>query len=231
MEVQLFDSTNRCFNNNVHPQVIAAVISRNIRGESELQDQCAWYGISYLIDTTLGLVLAILFLRVLDRIANERDWAHLKHSGVYSGERGLLTWTVQVIAWLVILTVVKVIIYLFMWLASEPLAWIGGILFAPLQFNIHFELVFVMILFPGLLNVIYFWIADGYLKAKKEHGDAHENDETGLEDKKESLMGDDQQEQDTPESFNFYRPLPWTDFFSKRSQNQSADQHVTAASV
>jgi hypothetical protein len=184
-----------------------------------------------LIDTTLGLVLAILFLGVLDRLANERDWVHLKHSGVYSGERGLLTWTVQVIAWLVILTLVKVIIYLFMWLASEPLAWIGGILFAPLQFNIHLELVFVMILFPGVLNVIYFWIADGYLKAKKEHGEAHENDDTGLEDKKESLMGGDQQDQDTPESFNFYRPLPWTEFFTKRGQSQSANEHVTAASV
>lgn len=174
-------------------------------------------------------MLAILFLQVLDHYANERDWVHLKHSGVYTGERGLVTWAVQVVAWIVILTLVKIIIYLFMWLASEPLAWIGAILFTPLQFNIHFELVFVMILFPGLLNIIYFWIADGYLKAKKEHGDAHENDETGLEDKKEALM--EQQEQDTPDSFNFYRPLPWTEFFSKRSHHLTPDDHVTAASV
>jgi STIMATE family len=195
-----------------------------------LQDQCAWYGISYLIDTTLGLVLAILFLRVLDHYANERDWVHLMHSGVYTGERGLLTWAVQVVAWIVILTIVKIIIYLFMWLASEPLAWMGAILFAPLQFNIRFELVFVMILFPGLLNVVYFWICDGYLKAKKEHTDAHENDETGLEDKKEALM-EQQEQEETPDSFNFYRPLPWTEFFNKRSQHQTSDQHVTAASV
>jgi len=193
-------------------QIIAAVIANNIRGETELQDQCAWYGISYLIDTTLGLVLAIIFLRALDYVANERDWIHLKHSGVYSGDHGVLTWIAQCIAWLVILTLVKIIIYLFMWLASEPLAFFGGLLFAPLQFNIRFELVFVMILFPGLLNVIYFWIADHYLKAKKEHADAHENDETGLEDKKESLI-EGEEEKETADAWTFYSPMPWSNIF------------------
>lgn len=164
-----------------------------------------------------------MFLRILDRFANERDWAHLKHSGVYPDNRhGLVTWTVQVVAWLIILTLVKLIIYLFMWACSGPLAWMGAILFLPLQFNIHFELVFVMILFPGVLNVVYFWIADGYLKAKKEHGEAHENDETGLEDKKESLIAD---ADDTPESFSFYQPLPWTAFFQRKGATAASATH------
>ena len=81
-----------------------------------LEDQCAWYGLCYLIDTTLGLVLAIMFLKLLDSIANERDWAHLKHSGVYSGVDGFSHWVSQVLAWVVILTIVKLLIYLFMWL-------------------------------------------------------------------------------------------------------------------
>lgn len=98
----------------------------------------------------------------------------------------------------------------------------GAILFLPLQFNIHFELVFVMILFPGVLNVVYFWIADGYLKAKKEHGEAHENDETGLEDKKESLIAD---ADDTPESFSFYQPLPWTAFFQRKGATAASATH------
>jgi hypothetical protein len=151
-----------------------------------LEDQCAWYGISYLIDTTLGLVLAIVFLRILDWQANERDWLHLRHSGVYSGPDGWKHWISQSTAWMVILTIVKIIIYVFMWIFSEPLAYFGALIFLPLQGNIHFELLFVMIFFPGFLNVIYFWIADDYLQADSQHTDAHE----GVDDKKEALIDD-----------------------------------------
>jgi len=159
--------------------IIAAVIAGNVRGDAVLQDQCAWYAINYLIDTTLGLVLSIGFLRLLDLIANEWDWVSLKHSGVYVGKDGILHWINQMFAWLAILTIVKVIICVFMWLVSEPLAYMGAWMFGPLQSNIRFELLFVMIFFPGVLNIIYFWITDGYLKAHSKHSDAHEPEVVG----------------------------------------------------
>lgn len=174
----------------MHIQVIAAVLSKNMRGEAELKDQCAWYGISFLFDTTLGLFLAILFVRLLDNLANKWDWTHLKHSGLYIGADGWKHWISQVLAWMFILTIVKMIMYLLMWIFSEPLAWIGSILFAPLQGNIRFELVAVMILFPGIMNVIYFWIADHHLKAKGEHEGAHEQPQVEItpDTKVESLL-------------------------------------------
>ena len=161
-----------------------------MRGEGHLEDQCAWYGICYLVDTTLGLILAIWGLKILDYLAHENDWVALKHSGVYEGVDGVLHWIYQCLAWVFILTVVKIIIYYFMIWTSEPLAFVGGILFEPLQSNIRFELLFVMIFFPGLLNVIYFWIADSFLQAKAEHAGAHEDDpeETEMAQKKESLL-------------------------------------------
>jgi STIMATE family len=187
--------------NNKQIQVIASVLARDlssgsssaVEGEasapSQLKDQCAWYGMSYLIDTTLGLFLAISLLGLLDWIANERDWVHLKHSGVYVGPDGYKHWISQVVAWMTILTIVKFIIYLVMRIFSQQLAVLGQWLFEPLQSNIRLELLFVMIVFPGLLNVIYFWIADSYLKAKHEHVDAHEQSpEFQLAEKKEALL-------------------------------------------
>jgi hypothetical protein len=208
-------------------QIIASVIVGNIRGESELEDQCAWYGMSYLIDTTLGLLLAVIGLRILDWMANERDWAALKHSGVYAGKDGVWHWFWQCLAWLFILTIVKVFIYLFMWVCSEPLAWFGGVLFAPFQGYKHFELLFVMIFFPGFLNVIYFWIADSYLKAGKEHAAAHE----GEEDKKEALVGQQKHSPDHQTSFRtdlvetevkVYQPAPWS-FFGRQDPQPAAE--------
>jgi len=155
--------------------VIAAIIAENVRGDFELDDQCAWYAINYTVDSTLGLVLSIMFLRALDYAANKRGWTHLKDSGVYHGEHAIIHWISQLTMWIIILSIVKIIICYFMWLCSSFLARVGQWCFAPLQANIRVELLFVMILFPGILNVIYFWIIDSYLKADKNSKHAHES--------------------------------------------------------
>lgn len=156
--------------------VIAAIIADNVRGDFELDDQCAWYAINYTIDSTLGLLLSIIFLRLLDLAANKYDWTHLKESGVYHGKEAFAHWMAQMIVWLIILSIVKVLICVFMWLCSSFLARVGQLFFAPLQANIRVELLFVMIFFPGILNVIYFWIIDSYLKADKNSKHAHESE-------------------------------------------------------
>ena len=176
--------------------MIASIIIEHSKvegAEDPLNDQCAWYGIAYLVDTTLGLILAIWGLKLIDMIAHQNDWVSLKHNGVYEGKDGIIHWAHQCVAWMFILTVVKIIIYYFMLLCSKPLAYIGGIVFAPLQSNIRFELLFVMIFFPGFLNVIYFWVADSFLQAGAEHASAHEEEEEihDMNAKKESLLDEE----------------------------------------
>jgi hypothetical protein len=193
--------------------VVAYIIAKNVMGNTKttLKDECAWYGISYVIDTTLGLVLAIIGVTILDHYANKHNWVAFKDSGVYVGDEGLKHWALQVFAWMAILTIVKIIIFGVMVLGFQGLAWVGNILFRPFQFNIRFELVFVMILFPGLLNVIYFWIADGYLKAKKDQHKAHEPADEGEKDRKEALL--DSETVGTAEVNSkgpSYAPQPWS---------------------
>uniref|UniRef100_A0A7S1BGI7 Uncharacterized protein n=1 Tax=Corethron hystrix TaxID=216773 RepID=A0A7S1BGI7_9STRA len=157
---------------------ISAVIVYNIRGDNVLDDECAWYAILYLIDTVFGLVLALMFLYILDVWAEKYNWDSLKNSGLYEGPDAVKHWWHQVIAWIVVLTLVKVFIVLFMWAFSPFLATWGGVLFGPLESNIRFELLFVMIFFPGLLNVIYFWVTDHFLK----HNPAMETDYNAMGD-------------------------------------------------
>ncbi len=165
--------------------IIAALIAGNARGGQILDDECAWYAINYVIDTTLGLVITIVFLDWLDRLANHFNWVALKNSGVYEGREGICHWVCQMVAWIVILTLCKVVICLFMWFFAVPLAYVGAILFAPLQSNIRFELLFVMIFFPGVLNIVYFWITDSYLKA-----DLRDSDDEGKEMSPVSNIGE-----------------------------------------
>ena len=155
--------------------VIASLISIYHEGSG---DQCAWYGISFLIDTTLGLLLALVGLQVLNAAAKRFNWTALVNSGVYTGDTALCHWTAQVFSWISILTITKIFISIFMWICREPLDFVGK-LALTMPFNGHprLELIFVMVLFPGVLNIIYFWIADSYLKATPEHSAVHEVDE------------------------------------------------------
>lgn len=115
-----------------------------------------------------------MFLRIQDQLAEKYNLTSIQHTGVYTGDTACKHWTHQTACWMIILTIVKIIIYYFMVIFSDMLAFFGSILFAPLQINIRFELLFVMIFFPGFLNVIYFWIADSYLKADHAHEGAFE---------------------------------------------------------
>lgn len=143
-----------------------------------------------MIDTTLGLVLAIWCLRLQDYLAEKYNWTTILHTGVYTGPDACKHWTHQTFAWMLILTVVKILIYYFMVIFSDMLAFFGSILFAPLQINIRFELLFVMIFFPGFLNVIYFWIADSYLKAKDSGSGAFVKSEQS--DREVALISEDE---------------------------------------
>lgn len=159
---------------HVANMLVSAIVSGYSRGNYELKDQCAWYGINFLIDTTVGLFFSIVLLDMLTLKAQEKNWESLKNCGVYEGKDGMKHWTHQLVAWMIILTLTKFIMVFIIWAFYPLLARIGDFLFRPLQENIRFELLFVMIIFPGFLNFFYFWIADQYLKAVPEHIEAYE---------------------------------------------------------
>jgi hypothetical protein len=154
--------------------IVAAVIVGHARGDFILEDECAWYATMYVMDTVVGLILSIYFLKLIDQLADKHGWNTLMHSGVYVGPERYKTWSHQLMAWLSILSVVKVMLTFLMWLFSPVLAKWAAVLFQPFEDNTRIELLFVMIVFPGFLNVIWFWITDHFLKAEGHHAGAHE---------------------------------------------------------
>lgn len=197
---------------------IAAIISENTRGDYELKDQCAWYSISFLVDTTVGLFFSLILLGWLNALAQKRGWDTLMNNGVYeldganATKDGMRHWRHQVLAWVLILTLVRVLVMGFIWVFSPILARAGDFLFEPLQDNIRFELLFVMILFPGILNFFYFWVADHYLKAGAEHSSAHES------------FDDDEIENGNGES----QPTPTSDYVATGDDMKEVDHHQQA---
>mmetsp|Transcript_13680 Transcript_13680/g.15701 ORF Transcript_13680/g.15701 Transcript_13680/m.15701 type:complete len:279 (+) Transcript_13680:56-892(+) len=185
---------------------VANIIAANVRGEQSLTDECAWYAINYVMDTVFGLIICIGLLGLLDHFANKFHWVSLKDTGVYHGSEGMIHWVNQVIAWILVLTITKVALCVVMWCVSPFLAYWGQILFGPFQSNIRFELLFVMIFFPGVLNIVYFWIMDSFLKAKSHHADAHENDENEAADSKTETLISEEDEGDGTRTGNYKEP-------------------------
>lgn len=200
--------------------LVAAIIASNhgSSDEDRLDDECAWYAINYLVDTTFGLLLAVMFLKGLEYLSKEYDWETLKNSGVYFGENKWIHWRDQVGAWVAVLTLVKIVILFFMWIFSSFLAFWGRILFKPFQANIRFELLFVMIFFPGFLNVIYFWVIDTYIKAEGTHAHAHEAENEVEQEKTEVLVGGVEEQADPP-----LFPLPATGTRDHTSERRTTE--------
>jgi hypothetical protein len=164
---------------HVSNMAIAALIADVSWGDYELLDECAWYAISFLVDTSIGLIFSLLLLGILNGEAKKRGWKTLEHNGAYDGQEldRYKIWSHQVLAWIVILTIVRGLNLIFIWAFSPFLARAGDLLFGPIQEDIRFELLFVMIIFPGILNLFYFWIADHHLKADGSNPHSHEQPE------------------------------------------------------
>ncbi|KAI8079614.1 vacuolar membrane protein-domain-containing protein [Gilbertella persicaria] len=142
-------------------------------------DLCAWYFLNLAMDTTVGVLLLWcwlpLFMAGLERLGVE-----IGKTGDY-GQRWKSRWTRQLIVFLSaeILTkacLYEIIVYLpwFITLAKMALDWTGD--------NPHFQLVFVMLIFPLVMNALQFWLTDTILKVQqvKEEWTINKNERTPL---------------------------------------------------
>jgi hypothetical protein len=72
--------------------------------------------------------------------------------------------------WLLIQLAVKVLLLVCLYAACGRLGDVANWLFSPLQDHPNAELLLVMLVCPGALNVLQFWIVDSFLKSG-EYGD------------------------------------------------------------
>ncbi|KAI9475426.1 MAG: vacuolar membrane protein-domain-containing protein [Benjaminiella poitrasii] len=142
--------------------VASHLFGRNPEQES---NPCVWYFLNIFVDTTFGVLVIWAVLSIVKLIAR---LYHLKgfQSGLY-GEPPLRnqikTWAKQLAVYIVALvmmkTVVVVLFGLCPWLESFGrwvMSWTMG--------NYRIQVVFVMLIFPLVMNIVQFWIVDTIVK-------------------------------------------------------------------
>lgn len=158
----------------------AGLVSHHTDGNA-----CVNYFLNILIDTTFGIGLIYVVLHATTRLFTEKF--HLKgfESGVYGDPPSIKYWARQAALYVFSLSAMKVVVVTFLvlfpaiYVAGEWLlswTWTGD--------GDGLQVVFVMGIFPIIMNVLQFWLIDSIVKASiggetpvdLEHGTYHDRE-------------------------------------------------------
>lgn len=143
--------------------------------ESALADECAWYWVNIMIDTTFGIVVCWALLKL-------SEWLFGYDSGHYG--KGAQTgidweqnpdygkWGKQIAVWCCIVSLMKGVVVIIMFAATDFWEWFSITCTHWIK-DKYWRLVFVMIVTPTCMNIFQFWVTDSFLKwkGKKKEGD------------------------------------------------------------
>lgn len=113
----------------------------------------------YLGDVTVGLVLVVVFLRLVHALAVRFAIRDLVDSGYYGDPPSWRIWFVQFGGFMTAELLSKLMVFATIWILYEPLAAASTALFAGFGSHRHLELLLVMVILPGVCNSLLFWVS------------------------------------------------------------------------
>ncbi|KAG1471264.1 hypothetical protein G6F56_002225 [Rhizopus delemar] len=149
--------------------VVAAVFFGINPEEGVKANPCVWYFLNILVDTTLGVGIIWTILTGFKYAILKLGWTGFQ-SGVYGDPpfvEQIQKWAKQLAVYIVSLMLMKVIVvalfHLCPWMADVG-AWVLGWTVD----NYRLQVVFVMFIFPLVMNIMQFWIIDTIVKHKSD---------------------------------------------------------------
>ncbi|XP_041347484.1 store-operated calcium entry regulator STIMATE-like [Gigantopelta aegis] len=123
-------------------------------------DPCTWYFVSFLLDSTVGLFIIYIGLKVTQIAAQRYKWTTLQF-GEYGKPPQCQSWVGQCGLYIIVMIIEKILMTL---LVLFPF-WtsVRKFIMKPIQ-NGVLELVIVMFLVPLVINAFIFWVVDNFLK-------------------------------------------------------------------
>ena len=143
---------------------------------SENEDQCVWYLNNVLLDGTIGVLFQWILVRCLEILARKLKIDALTSGCYYSYEQNEFSentidysiWWSQMGIWCLISTISKSLIYIILNIWIDFFNKLGGDILEKFKDNPKLELIFVMIVVPGLTSCFQYWITDNFLKESDE---------------------------------------------------------------
>eukprot|EP00927_Polykrikos_kofoidii_P059523 TRINITY_DN54673_c0_g1_i1.p1 TRINITY_DN54673_c0_g1~~TRINITY_DN54673_c0_g1_i1.p1 ORF type:complete len:234 (+),score=35.29 TRINITY_DN54673_c0_g1_i1:174-875(+) len=133
-------------------------------------DQCEWYWINIMVDTTIGIVVQWLLLsatmKVLNAMLKQQSAQEFQTGRYYDGNGDFSSrrYMKQLCLWLVIVTMMKACMVMLMLGFATPLQTAAHVVLSPFMANPNAKLLVVMILTPVCMNSLQFWVIDNIIK-------------------------------------------------------------------
>lgn len=137
-------------------------------------DACEWYLVNIVIDTTVGVVIAVALLKCMLIPAFEycSGGTAIFRSGDYKDSSGTLIpkkYFAQTACWLLCLALTKSVVVLLMYLLQNPLHVAASGLLGIFPNSPQLQLVLAMVITPCFMNALQFWVQDAYLKHSRSN--------------------------------------------------------------
>jgi len=144
--------------------------------EDSLADECAWYWVNIMIDTTFGCIICWAILKLTEWLFGYESGNYGKgaQTGIdWENNPDYSTWGKQIAIWCVIVSLMKGIVVIIMYIWSPFWEWLA-ILCTHWIEDRYWRLMFVMIITPTLMNMFQFWVTDSFLKWQGKKGTERE---------------------------------------------------------
>ncbi|KAK4318105.1 hypothetical protein Pmani_010873 [Petrolisthes manimaculis] len=125
-------------------------------------DPCTWYIISFLLDSTLGLVIIWVGIRLSIYIGQKQGWPTIIF-GEYGRPPSVIAWGHQCAVYVGIMVVEKILITGL--LALQFWSYVRDLILAPIT-DPQLRVVIVVLVIPFFVNALIFWVTDNFLMLK-----------------------------------------------------------------
>lgn len=129
-------------------------------------DECQWYCLTYVVDSTVGTFINIVLLKFFEHTMTRCPDCKVMNFGDYGDPPQLCIWFPQLIVWMSIVVIAKLITLYMLLQFLYPLNEIISVIFRIFHDKPQIELVLVMVVIPTIMNTIQFWVTDTFLKRK-----------------------------------------------------------------
>jgi len=140
------------------------------RYERSAADECAWYWINIMIDTTFGVGICFVLLKGTECFLGYDSGHYGKGSGTgidWQANPDFRAWLGQISLWCLIVSMMKMIVVSVMYLFAPMWETIAVVCTSRISNN-TMRLLFVIVLTPTCMNMFQFWVTDSFLKFSKK---------------------------------------------------------------
>mmetsp|Transcript_123703 Transcript_123703/g.357840 ORF Transcript_123703/g.357840 Transcript_123703/m.357840 type:complete len:242 (+) Transcript_123703:86-811(+) len=154
----------------IHVMNMLCAIAFASRSQAVVVDECAWYWVNIMVDTTFGVLLCYWLLKGTEQLLgyDSGDYGKKAQTGIdWDQQPDYWKWGEQIVVWCMIVMLMKLIVVLLLFVGDSFWIWLS-VMATHWITDPQLRLLFVMVVTPTLMNMFQFCITDSFLKYQQK---------------------------------------------------------------